>query len=106
MQLLQCKLITGEWIIGQVKEQLQETNSVILEKPLVVHVVPRGPSDYGIALIPFNPVSADTTVEVFKSAIIAKPDKIEKGLHDAYIRNATNLEIVQDLADLSGGDDK
>jgi hypothetical protein len=93
----QFKLISGEWVIGSVKEQLQETNSVVVEHALVIHVVPKGPDSYGIALIPFDPTNPEGTVEIYKSAIAARPASISKGLHDAYIQRTSAIEIVSSL---------
>ena len=98
--LLQVKLTSGEWIIGEVQEQLQDTKSLLVKKPLIIHIVPQGPKQYGIALIPFDPTSPDGTVEVFLSAVVARPVSIEKGLHDAYIQRTTSLEIIASLEDI------
>lgn len=38
--LVQIKLVSGEWVLGEVKEQLQDNGSLILIKPLVIHIVP------------------------------------------------------------------
>lgn len=95
--IAQFKLNSGEWIIGTVKEQLQETNSVVLEHPLVIHIVPKGPDSYGVALIPFEPTNPEGQVEIFKSSIAARPLSISKGLHDAYLQRTSTIEIVSSL---------
>jgi len=98
--LVQIKLVSGEWVLGEVKEQLQDNGSLILIKPLVIHIVPQGPKQYGIALIPFDPTNPDGTVEIFRSAIVARPTVIEKGLYDAYIQRTSTLEIISSLGDI------
>jgi len=95
--LLQVKLTSGEWVIGQVQEQLQDTGSLILKQPLVIRIVQQAPNQYGIALIPFDPTNPEGTVEVFRSGIVARPMVIEKGIHDAYLQRTTTLEIVSNL---------
>ena len=95
--LLQLKISTGEWLIGEGQQTLQEDPFITLKKPLVIHIVPQGDTSYGIALIPFDPANPEGTVEIFRSAIVARPLSIAKGLHDAYIQRTTGLEIVSNI---------
>lgn len=98
--LLQAKLITGEWVIGQVQETLEEKDTITLKQPLMIHVVQQQPGQYGIALIPYDPTNPEGTVEIFRSAIIARPASIAKGLHDSYIERTSTIEIVSNLEDV------
>lgn len=95
--LLQVKLSTGEWIIGEVQETIEKNDYLLLKQPLMIHIVPQGPDKYGAALIPFDPTNPSGTVKVFLSSIVASPVTIAKGLYDSYIQNTTGLEIISSL---------
>jgi hypothetical protein len=96
--LLQAKLLTGEWIIGAVQDKLfEDTESILLKQPRLIQIVPQGPQQYGLALVPFDPTDPEGTLELFLRSIVARPTSIARPLHDAYVKQTSQFEIVSEL---------
>jgi hypothetical protein len=91
------KLVSGEWVIGEEEVRLESSKDIILKKPLVIHIVPQGPQQYGIALLPFDPTDPEGTVEIAKSLVVAISREVSKGLTDAYLQRTTGIEIVSSI---------
>lgn len=92
------KLVTSEWIVGKHEGNVDE--DLMLEQVLAIHIVPKGPQTYGLALVPFDPTNPEGMVRLNKNSIVAQSMEVAKGLSDAYLKQTTSIEIVQDLGNL------
>lgn len=95
--IVQYKLVTQEWVVGDQQDLLESRDHIYLKQPLVIHLVPQGPQNYTLALAPYNPADPEGEVKIYKSAIISEPTKVPKSLHDAYVRQTSTIEIVSAL---------
>ncbi|TFG99953.1 hypothetical protein E4H12_00755 [Candidatus Thorarchaeota archaeon] len=96
--ILQLKLTSGEWVIGEAQEHLQHKDSITLKKPLNIRIAKgEGPDQYRIMLVPFDPTNPEGTIEIYLSSIQARPLEVAKDLHDAYVHQTSSIEIVSDL---------
>lgn len=98
--VVQYKLITNEWIVGDLQETLEMRDYVTLSKVLILHVVPNGPQSFQIAMLPFDPANPEGTHKIPRSSIVAEPTEIADGLKRAYIQRTSDIEIVPSLAGL------
>jgi len=96
--VVQYKLVTQEWVVGDQQEHLDARDYISLKQPLVIHLVPQGPQNYTLALAPYNPADPEGEVKIYKFAIIGEPAKVPKALHDAYVRQTSQIEIASTLS--------
>jgi len=96
-ELVQAKLVTGEWIIGAVQNTLEKSNTIRIKQPLMIQIVQQGPDKYGLALIPFDSSNPEGTVEIFLDKIVARPESISQQLHDAYMKQTSQIAIATEL---------
>lgn len=98
--IVQLKLSTQEWVVGELQQTLEPTATLTIKQPLMILLVPQGPQNYSLQLAPFNPADPEGTVKIHKSAIVSEPVEIAKSLHDAYVRHTSNIEVVSSLEGL------
>ena len=85
-------------ILGNVIEETED--SVTLKQARMIRIVPKGPDEYGVTLIPLSMTTPDGTHKIYKSAIAAEAlDPIPTDLENLYIRQALNIEIVPSLVE-------
>jgi len=79
------RLVTGEDIISQVKETLQETDKVTLKDPAQI-VLQRQGEQVGVAIAPFLPLIGSDII-INKHAIVAE------GSPDQQLENEYNVKF-------------
>ena len=84
------EVIAEQWDVGDVW--------VDVKHALVIQVVPQGPNQYGIALIPLSPTNPESRMRIFNHAIVAQSlDPIPNELANAYVKQTSSIEIVSSL---------
>jgi hypothetical protein len=100
VNLVQLKLVSGEWIVGEVVDLLEPSRALTLKFPLQLHIVQHGPQEYRIVLVPFNPADPEGTIHVEPQGIALQAAKISKALHDEYVHRTTGLELATTMPEL------
>lgn len=93
MDIKSFKLITGEEIIGKVKDGDETT--VIVQKPLAVVVQPT-PQGLQVAMMPFMASDPEGTITLSTDSIIVETtptSELEKG----YIERTTSVAIATSI---------
>ncbi len=98
--IVQYKLSTNEWIVGELQETLEVGDSVTLSKVFTLHVVPNGPNSFQIAMVPFDPANPEGTHKIRRDKIVAEPTGLTKELVHAYVQRTSAIEIVPGLEGL------
>jgi len=73
------KLITGEEVIGEVKDSA-DTSKLILKSPCALHLVPSrsNPEQVGMALVPYASHAKDHEVAIALAAIIWEQEPVDE----------------------------
>lgn len=98
--LVQLKLVSGEWIVGEVVDMLEPTQALTLKFPLQLHIVQHGPQEYRIVLVPFNPADPEGKIAIEPQGIALSTVEVSKALHDEYIHRTTGLELATTMPEL------
>lgn len=94
------KLVTGELIVGRVKETVQEEDFIVLNKPFSIHVIPnRETNSYQLGMMPYNPTNPEGDEKFYKHAIVSAPASLPKEFVDAYIQQSTGIEIASSVGE-------
>lgn len=86
------KLSSGEEVIFKAVNDTPTT--VVMSKPITLHVVPQGNDQYGLQLFPFSPSNPEGDQLLYKDKIIAESVEIPVGLEKAYIQRTTGIELA------------
>lgn len=86
------KLSSGEEVIFREKSSTDTT--IIMSKPITLHVVPQGTEQYGLQLFPYSPSNPEGDQALTKACIITESVDVPEGLVNAYIKRTTGIELA------------
>lgn len=90
----------GAEIIGEVSESTML--SVVIEHPLVIRPIQRGPNDYALDLFPHSLSNPEGKHKFNRSQIISESVKVPEHLEKAYRERTSNIVIAQTLNEWEG----
>jgi len=94
MANIRCiKLISGEDVIADVNEDID--GLVILNKPLMIMMIPNQNNQFGIALAPFCPFAKDDMVPIRAGAVISIFEPETGMLNEYNTRYGTGLVVPE-----------
>jgi hypothetical protein len=94
MANIRCiKLISGEDVIADVNEDID--GLVILNKPLMIMMIPNQNNQFGIALAPFCPFAKDDMVPIRAGAVISIFEPETSMLNEYNTRYGTGLVVPE-----------
>ena len=86
------KLISGEEVMGRLVRE--DKKYYILSKPRAVAIGPGPNGQVSVTLIPLFASSQDGDITIYKSGIVAEPDKISLELEKGYIQQTTGIALA------------
>jgi len=89
------KLISGEDIIANVSEELEEAGLLVLSKPLQIMMVPNGQNQFGIGLAPYCPYAKDSIVPIRSGAVISIFDPETEMLNEYNSRLGSGIIVPE-----------
>lgn len=90
------KLVTGEEIIATevtLDPNLVKGTDLVLEKVRTIQMMPTGPGQVGVGLVPFSPSCIDGKVTLRLSAIVAEIEH-NKEMEDAYLQQTSGIQLA------------
>lgn len=95
-------LVTGEELIGELKERVEQTDVHVFRKPRVVAVMRNNTGQQGLALVPWTKSDLDATVEINKSQCVSQPFDPIQEIKAAYLQETSGIQLASSLPP-SGG---
>lgn len=93
IEVVVLKLSTGEEIISRVVSYVAENNTIVLDRPRVMHIVPgRGPDQVGMTLIPFMIGNQEGEVKIYRNHVVAETTP-PRELVDGYLQNTSGIAL-------------
>jgi len=90
-------LVTGEELIGELKEHVQSSDVHMFRKPRVVAVMRNNAGQQGLALVPWTKSDLDATVEVNKSQCVSQPFDPIQEVKRAYVQETSGIELANTM---------
>jgi len=95
-EIIALKLVTGEEVVGEVKETLDKSRNVILIKPRTISIMRSPDGRQGLGLVPFSMSNMDATVEFSAEHILAKLEPI-KQVADVYLQETSGIQLASSV---------
>lgn len=86
------KLTSGDEVIFEAGEE--KLGSVVMKKPILLHVVPQGNDQYGLQLFPYSPSNPEGDHMLKTTQIVSESVIVPEGLVRAYVQRTTGIEIA------------
>ena len=91
------KLVTGEEIIGKLigssDTGFAGNNMIKLTKVRTIQMMPTGPNQVGVGLLPYSAADVDGAIKFSRSAIVAEIEH-GKDMEDAYLQQTTGIQLA------------
>jgi hypothetical protein len=94
-EIIALKLITGEEVVGEVKETLDKTKIIML-KPRTITIMRSPDGRQGLGLVPFSMSNIDATVEFSPEHVIAKLEPM-KQVSDVYLQETSGIQLASSV---------
>lgn len=95
------KLVSGEEIVASVVDESTNQDYVTVKTACSLQVVPKGPQQYALALLPYMRGEPDGEIKLFKLAIASEVDA-NADLERSYLSQTSGIEIASSLSPLLG----
>lgn len=92
-KVIGLKLVSGEEVIGTVKESLVQDGSVTLIKPRVVAMMQSPDGRAGLGLVPWCHTNLDGTFTIKERDIMSEIDPM-KPVVDAYTQETSAIQVA------------
>lgn len=85
-------LISGKEVMGKVVKQ--DSDTIVLESPVVIQIIPQSKESYGIGLYPYSPTDPSGSRIFYINNIESECITIPSDLEKTYIQETTGISIV------------
>jgi hypothetical protein len=91
MEFTMFKMVTGDVVMGKVKDETEDT--IVLTKPVQLML---DPVQGGVGMIPYDAVysQVETEEETFEKKFIIHNIDIHSSFEEAYIKRTTGIETA------------
>lgn len=90
-------IIGSHEIIGKVIDDSSSSPSIVIEHPLVIRPIQKGPNQWALDLFPHSLANPEGEHTFFKSAIVSRTEGISPDLEKAYIERTSSIILASAL---------
>lgn len=95
-EIIALKLVTGEEVIGEVKETLDKSGAILLIKPRVITIMRSPDGRQGLGLVPFSMSNMDATVSFSKDHVMCQLEPM-KQVVDVYLQETSGIQLASSV---------
>lgn len=99
-ELILFSLANGAEVIGQVVDRVLENNEVVVDHPLVIRPIQRGPGDYALDLFPHSLANPEGQHRFNGGMILSTSVEIPAPLEKAYLERTSTILLSTQLDNL------
>jgi hypothetical protein len=98
-KIMGVMLVTGEELIGQFEEKLEDSFTYTVKKPRVVALLRSPNGQQGLGLVPWIKSNMDVTVSVLKAQTVCEPYEALAQIEEAYLQETSGIQLASVLPD-------